>query len=374
MRALRATQTRQPAGVPTIDRANPITRGLRAALVPFSGGLFDAVSGTFVRPPNTTLLPTRFGTVLSQTAGSANGVSLGRAIQLPNNQLTVITIATLRDARGLGSGTGFLYDGNASSGTGRYLIYRRGFGGTNTATSYGLYAGGTAIQEGDSGLLGLMTTGARNVISAVHNGNAHQIYKDGQLLQSWSVAVTYGAFTPTIIGNWAQAAGEGFGGELEVQFYFDRALSAIENASIAANQWQVFATPRRLGWAFIVDGVTIYRPNGDVVTSWTPTGAATVAGAIGEVTASDAEYADSPDLSTPQVCTLNATAPAGNYTIRVRARRSATQGQIRVRLLNSSSVDVGGSAWQALTGTETTYTLSATTTGAADRIRIEVQA
>jgi len=44
-----------------------------------------------------------------------------------------------------------------------------------------------------------------------------------------------------------------------------------------------------------------------------------------------------------------------------------------VRFLNTSNVDVGGTAWQAVTGTLTTYNLSATTTGTADRFRIEVQ-
>jgi hypothetical protein len=36
-------------------------------------------------------------------------------------------------------------------------------------------------------------------------------------------------------------------------------------------------------------------------------------------------------------------------------------------------VDVGGTAWQVLTGTATTYILSATTTATATQARVEVQ-
>jgi len=44
-----------------------------------------------------------------------------------------------------------------------------------------------------------------------------------------------------------------------------------------------------------------------------------------------------------------------------------------VRLLDGANTDVGGTAWQALTNTPTTYTLAATVTATASRVRIEVQ-
>jgi hypothetical protein len=370
MRVLLATQTRMPAGVPTVNRTNPISRGLRAAIVPFSGGLFDAVGGTFVRPPNAALLPSRFGTVLSQTPGDANGVSLGRAIPLPNNALTVITVATLRDERTTAGATGFLYDGNTGSGTGRFLIYKRGFGGTATARSYGLYAGGTAIQEGDAGLIGLMTAGSRNVIAAVHNGNAHQIFKDGQLLQSWTTAVTYGAFTPTILGQWSLAAAEGFGGELEAQFYFDRPLSAAENAAVYTNPWQLLQAPQHMGWFFDA-GVTVYRPSADVSGSWTPVGGASVAATLADP--ASANYGESPDLTSPQVCTWDTALPAGNWTIPVGASRTDTGGQVRIVCLDAGGASVGATAWQALTLTPTLYSLSVNTSAVSTQFRIEVQ-
>lgn len=153
-----------------------------------------------------------------------------------------------------------------------------------------------------------------------------------------------------------------------------RALTDEEMRALSDNPWQLFApTPRPL-WAPSVASVTIYRPGSDIsVGGWTATGAASLFDAINEVSASDTDYITGPDLSTPTVLGLTASMPAGNYTVRVRSSYTGGSGQVRVRFLNTSNVDVGGTAWQAVTGTLTTYTLSATTTGTADRFRIEVQ-
>lgn len=370
-----ATPQSQPLRGSKVATSNPLTRGLRAAVLPIPGGLWEAVGGVILRPPSTSVIAARpSGVALSQTAGSANGISLGRAIGLPNNQLTTITVATLRDARALATGSGFLYDGNASSGTGRYLIYRRGFGGTNTATSYGLYAGGTAIQEGDTGLVGLMTTGARNVIAAVHNGNAHQIFKDGQLLQSWTVSVTYGAFTPSLIGNWNQAANEGFGGELETQLYFDRALTAPEIAAISANPWQLFEQAARPLWA-PASTVTVYRPGSDVIVNgWTSTPSGSLASCIDDPTLDRADFITSPNLTDPATLAWASPLPAGSYSISVDADRLGASGQVRIVCLDSGGTSVGATSWQVLTASATTYSLSVTTTGTSTQFRIEVQA
>jgi hypothetical protein len=365
-----ATPTRQPGSGARLNTANPLNRGLRAAVVAVPGGLWDAVGCRLLRPAGSSIVAAPAGVALSTPVGGNTGVSLGRAIPLPGNALTVITFTTLRDARALGSGTGFLYDGNTSSGAGRFLIYRRGFGGTNTGTSYGLYAGGTAIQEGDTGLVGLLTTGARNVIAAVHNGNAHQIFKDGQLLQSWSVAVTYGAFTPTLLGNWSQATAEGYGGETELQLFFDRALSADEVRSVSANPWQLFEQPARPLWA-PASTVTVYRPGADVSGTWTPVGGASVAATLADE--AQGNYAESPDLSTPQTCTWSPPLPAGNNTIPVGAYRTDSAGQVRIVCLDAGGASVGATAWQTLTLTPTLYSLSVNTSAVSTQFRIEVQ-
>jgi hypothetical protein len=365
-----ATPVRQHGSGARPNTANPLTRGLRAALLPVPGGLWDAVGGVLLRPAGSSIVAVLAGVALSTPVGGNTGVSLGRAIPLPGNALTVITITTLRDQRALGSGAGFLYDGNASSGTGRFLIYRRGFGGTAQATSYGLYAGGTAIQEGDTGLLGLLTFGQRSTIAAVHSGNSHAIYKDGRLRQSWTVSVTYGAFTPTILGNFAQATAEGYGGETELQLYFDRALSADEVRSVSDNPWQLFAPAARPLWAPAA-GVTVYRPGSDVSGTWTPVGAASVAAAMAD--GAEANYAESPDLTSPQTCTWNPALPAGNWTIPVGAYRTAGAGQVRIVCLDAGGTSVGATSWQALTLTPTIYNLSVTTSATSTEQRIEVQ-
>jgi hypothetical protein len=367
-----ATPTRQHGSGARPNTANPLTRGLRAALVPVPGGLWDAVGGVLLRPAGSSIVAAPAGVALSTPVGGNTGVSLGRAIPLPGNAITVITVTTQRDQRGLGTGTGFLYDGTASSGTGRFLIYRRGFGGTAQATSYGLYAGGTAIQEGDTGLVGLLTFGQRNTIAAVHSGNSHAIYKDGRLLQSWTVSVTYGAFTPTILGNFAQATAEGYGGETELQLYFDRALSADEVRSVSDNPWPLIEQPARPLWAPSV-AATVYRLISDTITNgWTAVGAASVAAATNEAIPSDAEYGLSPNL-TDSYTGAWPSMPAGNHTVTLRGDRTLSGGQVRIRYLDSGGVDVGGTAWQALTGTATEYALSATTTATATQARIEVQ-
>lgn len=117
-----------------------------------------------------------------------------------------------------------------------------------------------------------------------------------------------------------------------------------------------------------------YRPSGDISTGgWTATPGGTLASCIDETVANDTDFITSPNLTTPTVLSLSSALPAGNWDISVRAKYVLTNGQIRIRMLNSSSVDVGGSDWQVLSATATTYTLSATTTSAADRFRIEVQ-
>jgi hypothetical protein len=369
-----ATPTRQPGSGARLNTANPLTRGLRAAVVAVPGGLWDAVGCRLLRPAGSSIVAAPAGVALSTPVGGNTGVSLGRAIPLLGNALTVITLTTLRDARALGSGTGFLYDGSTSSGSGRFLIYRRGFGGTNTGTSYGLYAGGTAIQEGDTGLVGLLTTGARNVIAAVHNGNAHQIFKDGQLLQSWSVAVTYGAFTPTLLGNWSQATAEGYGGETELQLFFDRALSADEVRSVSANPWQLFEQPARPLWA-PASTVTVYRPGSDVIVNgWTSTPSGSLASCIDDPTLDRADFITSPNLTDPATLAWASSLPAGSYSISVDADRLGASGQVRIVCLDSGGTSVGATSWQALTASANTYSLSVTTTGTSTQFRIEVQA
>jgi len=122
-------------------------------------------------------------------------------------------------------------------------------------------------------------------------------------------------------------------------------------------------------------GPTIYRPSSDLsVAGWTFSGAASVAAAIGETAASDAEFATSPNLADPATVAISPSLPAGTWAVKLRPRRNlAGVGQVRVRLLNSSNVDVGGSDWITPTTSFSLFEVGFTTTGLADRLRIEVQ-
>lgn len=122
-------------------------------------------------------------------------------------------------------------------------------------------------------------------------------------------------------------------------------------------------------------GPTIYRPSSDLsVAGWTFSGAASVAAAIGETAASDAEFATSPNLAGPATVAISPSLPAGTWAVKLRPRRNlAGVGQVRVRLLNSSNVDVGGSDWITPTTSFSLFEVGFTTTGLADRLRIEVQ-
>lgn len=124
---------------------------------------------------------------------------------------------------------------------------------------------------------------------------------------------------------------------------------------------------------------TFARPSSDVSTvGWKPSNGEELFNVIDEEYAQDGEsdYLLSPDLAgslTPATFTLSTTLAAGTHTIRTRVRRTATTGDVRVLLLDSSGTTVGTSSWQTLTAAFANYTFSVTTTGTTARISIEVR-
>jgi hypothetical protein len=119
------------------------------------------------------------------------------------------------------------------------------------------------------------------------------------------------------------------------------------------------------------------RPNSDITTTgWTPSTGSVLYEMIDEAVPSDADWINSPDVVSspgPAVFGLSGAVVTGPVDIKIRARRVATVGQIRVLLQDGSGTTVGTSSWQSLTDTFTTYTLSVTTTGTTARARLEVQ-
>jgi hypothetical protein len=115
---------------------------------------------------------------------------------------------------------------------------------------------------------------------------------------------------------------------------------------------------------------TISRPSSDLaLTGWTGSYSA-----IDEVTADDADYITSPDLSAPTPATFALDTPlsAGTNTVRVRARFGGTEGNIQLNLLDNTGTVVGSSASQALTSIFATYSLTVTSSATAFRVQVVV--
>jgi hypothetical protein len=140
----------------------------------------------------------------------------------------------------------------------------------------------------------------------------------------------------------------------------------------------MFFTPLLPGGVLGTDAGTISRPNSDVLTSgWSYNSNTSFYDAIDEATYNDNDAIISPSLSgTPGPITfgLNNSLDAGTYDISVRARKTDTTGDIRIKLLNSAGTVVGTSSWQPLTIIYNTSVLSVTTTSTASRVSIEVRA
>jgi hypothetical protein len=121
--------------------------------------------------------------------------------------------------------------------------------------------------------------------------------------------------------------------------------------------------------------VTVYRPGSDVtVNGWTSTPGGTLASCIDDPTLNRSDFITSPNLTDPATLAWASPLPAGVYEMTIDSDRTGSSGQVRIVCLDAGGTSVGATAWQALTGTATTYTLSVTTSATAPNFRIEVQA
>lgn len=189
---------------------------------------------------------------------------------------------------------------------------------------------------------------------------------------------TGASFSTQSVFNWGGAisAGTWYGlQDLQGMWVWDRALADGELSALTQNPWQLF---RPVQNNLNIFSVSIARPNSDVtVTGWTGSPDNTnLYTNIDETTASDTDYILSPSVSDspgPAIFGITPSLSAGSYTVKVRARRTGSVGQVRALLVDSSGTTVGTSSWQSLTTTATTYDLAITTTGTAARLRFEVQ-
>ena len=158
---------------------------------------------------------------------------------------------------------------------------------------------------------------------------------------------------------------------------WDRILTDAEIKSLSDNPWQIFAPieqPIFVGTTTTV--VSITRPNSDISTAgWTGTpDNTTLFTNIDDEVASDLEYITSPPIAAIESITFGMSSlAAGTWDVNYRANFVGASAQVRVSLLNGSNAVQGVSSWQTVTSTFDLYTASITTTGAAERVKIEVQ-
>lgn len=348
----------QPQSLTGVDWGNPISRGLIA--------LVDGVSR---RDLMQTALPTSYsGAQLGASSGLAMGYETGQfasfAFANRSRIASQLSVFSFTDYTASGTPNSFLFGDTEAAGAGY---------------NFGLYCNGAQwisfVKTGGSGASasgGVFGQRRRFAHSFTYDGANIRQYLDGVAagVTAKTGNVDTGAFGLNI-NRWNSSSLHA--GRFFVGAVWNRALTPAEIASLSANPWQLFAPQSQVINA--AAAVSIYRPISDISTGgWTATPGGALFSCIDEAAPDDADFITSPNLSDPSVLGISPSLPAGTWDVRVRAQRTASTGQIRVRFLDSGSTDVGGTGWQTLTATRTNYTLSATTSATADRFRIEVQA
>lgn len=118
-----------------------------------------------------------------------------------------------------------------------------------------------------------------------------------------------------------------------------------------------------------------YRPTADIsAPGWTST-AGTLSAAINEAVADDASFITSPVLGASVEPFRFSIGPiaAGAVSKTVRAQRTGTVGDIRLVFFDAGGVEVGASAWQAVTASWANYALPVTLTATATQAEIQVR-
>lgn len=182
------------------------------------------------------------------------------------------------------------------------------------------------------------------------------------------------------VGRPGAYPGLGFDGDIAFHGAWNRAVSNPERASIRANPWQLFAPLRRPWLTPAPSGaVTVFYPGSDIAAGgWTSSSGGSLYADIDDVILDRGDYITSPDLSTTATFGWKdsngnpATIPAGTWNVDLDAAYFlGASGQVRLVWLDAGGSSVGATAWQTLTLTDTTYTLSITTTGPSTQFRYE---
>lgn len=363
----------QPQGPVEIDWANPLTRGLVSALVPDGAGYVDYLRSASYPATSGLVRHSRPGKIVSlDGTGYTNlGVTSIGGVNLfasaASGSWSVVTCAKGATAGSTGT---FLAKAGATDASKTLQIFRSGTGLQTPA----VILRGTQVQTGwgfsDTDYHQYAVTFEAETAVAIAYGDADK-----------QVALAIGGAAEQaeniVIGARTGGAGARLTGETSYTYFFSRALSQPEVASLYRNPWQIF---RPLPARLLVDlsgPVSISRPGGGTdLGAWTSTDA-TLWQAIGETTPNDATFITSPELlagaQASELIALTPPVAAGVLSVRLRAQRTQASGQLRVVLTAADGTPVGASAWQVLGSSYSPYTLPATTTGTATHFKFEVK-
>jgi hypothetical protein len=146
----------------------------------------------------------------------------------------------------------------------------------------------------------------------------------------------------------------------------NRAITDAEWNSLVQDPWQIF-----------MPGVKRVLALPTFVSPWTSNiSNESLYDDVDDTSTNDGDYiisspATSGVVGDPVIFNLSKTLPQGTHTVRARAKKSATLGEVRAALLDSNNLPVGTSAWQPLSNTFRTYELAITTTGSASRVKFD---
>lgn len=360
----RITRTSQPQELVGIDWSNPLTVGLELAYLP--GHLTDS-SGKI---PGVLTLGTateRFGASITQPGTNRDNGLVVKSGQLlgPLQESTIIGIASTT-AGYFGGASGSETDGFLGSG-GNAIYSERGSSGNDIykvgAVAINPNEGTEFTYRNDAGTLlqqrifGTVLDGKPHFYGAVKNGTSHTAY-----LEKISTTGTFGsgssAFTDATnqirIGADRGGIESSWNGQIDLVAGWSRALSDSEIKDLVDNPWQIFEPIVEHVWFTFTPAPTFVQPVGTVSTgSWTPTGAATLYGAINEVTPSDAEYISVTGANTCEMILEQAQYPGtANQVLSYYA--SSTNGSMITITLKQGTTTIM-SRTHALTATNTLY-------------------
>ena len=353
---------------------------------PFLDGLVGFINGSVNSVPMdmvTRKLMTRVGvnapgsSSVSQVATGANGIYSARneaafanwrPTTSPLTLMMYVTCGTsvsstyIGGSVGNGGGTeGFQFQLSYGDGTIRFASFIGGSAKSVTSAA-GVWANGKKL------LLTLVLDGT-NIIGYVNGVPFGSTAASGTIVYDTS----FGRVQPLGSPDFTGTTGSGHWMGL-----WNWAFPPSLIREIAQDPMQVFMPlVDFVGGQDTAGSIGIIRPSSDVTTTgWTGVSDNTNKFAnIDETTASDTDYITSPSITGGEytIFGLSGSLAAGSWDIRYRANFVGSSADVRITLLDGSNVSQGASGWQTVTSTFADYTATVTTTGAATRVKIEVQ-